>query len=1246
MHKKLYLIVLACSFFFTANTRAQTSPKPQTLIPPPPNVSALGKFGLIPVSNFSGIPSIAYPVYTIQEGNLSFPISLLYHAGGIKVKEDASEIGLGWALSASGSIVSTVRGAPDFEGGFANTYVDMPDNPDQILSSKSPLSSIDNFYYLWNNNQNQFTANGVSGTVYSGLSLPHNGVSKEYFNYFQVGYNGNGPDFASDLYTVSIGDRSYKFIFDNNFKPIVLGDGALKIELIPNGTYPDWKITDEKGIIYFFTQRQLNSTNSSDPYFVENRVSLTLNTWHLTKIVSPVNGEINFDYLYSTQNFTHPLPNIGETYLVGNPSPHTQQNRDNVTASYSIYQQLNIDKIRFSDGFVKFIYAETRADLQGARRLQDIEIRNKKGSLVRRVTLDNDAYFTATAGFSGNTAFSAIFNNLSQYTSDNHYKRLKLKGISETDSLGLIKFKQTLYTYNETLNLPAKLSLSVDHWGHYNGTGNGQLVPPANIYLNGAWQSIPGANRDANPDYMQANILTSIQHPTGGTTTFSYETNNYIRNEPVTTYRDTVSNGYKAPGATAVSYSGFMDANGNFVAQPNWGAPRKMNIFCLVDRHGTYPADYFLNILVYKDGDFLKRIATSASSYTPIIDSSIVVTSGSTYRVYFEPYNQTFFNNCEIRLQVYFKEVSSTTVYVDKTHYSGGLRVSKITNYDPATQTSNIKKFTYIDGREDDMPIYVSQQGTDNYLQSSGPPVVDVANNFRYLYGQSIYPFCDSRDAACFGYSKVQVSESDSNNLNGISEFNYNASSNFNVNTMLYYGNTLSSPGIVNPIMATVPSVPGGRGDLIEEKHYKTSGSNLVPVSSDYYYYDRDNPQKIWQMLFNSGLSDYTSPGFDNGQIFRIYAHQFPIPVYRNIVNRKEHFEYDVAGNQTLSTYENYTYDKTQGHFQLIKKATGTSRNDTLSTFYRYPQDYQDLTNATGLDSAAAGIKLLQQKHIIVPVESYTERKTTTASDPKKYFGGLLNLFNPDQPTVKEVQVLESSTPLNSFAFSSIAGSTFSKNSVYATRLRMKYDALGRLQQQYPEKGSSAAFLWGSSLSYPLAKVENASPGEIAFTSFEADGDPGWSVGSVLRDNTTALTGKNSYVLSNGSISKSGLTAANTYVVSYWTKSPAALTITGTITGYPIKGTTINGWTYYEHQLTGQTTLTVSGTGNIDELRLYPKEAQMTTYTYSPLIGVTSSTDAKGLTTYYEYDGLGRLQNIKDQNGNIVKNYDYHYGAQ
>lgn len=85
-------------------------------------------------------------------------------------------------------------------------------------------------------------------------------------------------------------------------------------------------------------------------------------------------------------------------------------------------------------------------------------------------------------------------------------------------------------------------------------------------------------------------------------------------------------------------------------------------------------------------------------------------------------------------------------------------------------------------------------------------------------------------------------------------------------------------------------------------------------------------------------------------------------------------------------------------------------------------------------------------------------------------------------------------------------------------------------------------------------------------------------------------------------------------------------------------------WISVKKPYTSLMTLT-EGTA-IDEVRVYPSDAQMTTYTYDPLIGMTSSTNENNVTTFYEYDSFGRLICIRDQNKNILKTYDYHYKYQ
>jgi YD repeat-containing protein len=55
------------------------------------------------------------------------------------------------------------------------------------------------------------------------------------------------------------------------------------------------------------------------------------------------------------------------------------------------------------------------------------------------------------------------------------------------------------------------------------------------------------------------------------------------------------------------------------------------------------------------------------------------------------------------------------------------------------------------------------------------------------------------------------------------------------------------------------------------------------------------------------------------------------------------------------------------------------------------------------------------------------------------------------------------------------------------------------------------------------------------------------------------------------------------------------------------------------------------------------KAALVTTLTYIPLVGVHTMTDPKGFQKTYEYDGFGRLQYVKDRDGNVLGKNEYHY---
>ncbi len=55
------------------------------------------------------------------------------------------------------------------------------------------------------------------------------------------------------------------------------------------------------------------------------------------------------------------------------------------------------------------------------------------------------------------------------------------------------------------------------------------------------------------------------------------------------------------------------------------------------------------------------------------------------------------------------------------------------------------------------------------------------------------------------------------------------------------------------------------------------------------------------------------------------------------------------------------------------------------------------------------------------------------------------------------------------------------------------------------------------------------------------------------------------------------------------------------------------------------------------------QNTMVTTYTHKPLVGVSTITSPNGLTEYYEYDSFGRLKQIKDKDGKILKSLEYKY---
>jgi YD repeat-containing protein len=63
----------------------------------------------------------------------------------------------------------------------------------------------------------------------------------------------------------------------------------------------------------------------------------------------------------------------------------------------------------------------------------------------------------------------------------------------------------------------------------------------------------------------------------------------------------------------------------------------------------------------------------------------------------------------------------------------------------------------------------------------------------------------------------------------------------------------------------------------------------------------------------------------------------------------------------------------------------------------------------------------------------------------------------------------------------------------------------------------------------------------------------------------------------------------------------------------------------------------------LEVIRINFPQANITTYTYEPGVGLSSITDPNNQTIYYQYDGFGRLERVVDGEGNTLQQHQYKY---
>lgn len=109
--KAPYLFLLSVILF--AGTYSLQAQELRNVIPPSPVSSEFEKYTSQKVSLSNGLPDINIDLYRIEVDGVTIPISLSYHASGIKFFQNSGEVGVGWVLNPGYRISRTIYGLPD-----------------------------------------------------------------------------------------------------------------------------------------------------------------------------------------------------------------------------------------------------------------------------------------------------------------------------------------------------------------------------------------------------------------------------------------------------------------------------------------------------------------------------------------------------------------------------------------------------------------------------------------------------------------------------------------------------------------------------------------------------------------------------------------------------------------------------------------------------------------------------------------------------------------------------------------------------------------------------------------------------------------------------------------------------------------------------------------------------------------------------------------------------------------------------
>ncbi|PSK92794.1 hypothetical protein [Taibaiella chishuiensis] len=1006
-------------------------------------------------------------------------------------------------------------------------------------------------------------------------------------------------DLEPDIFYFNFGGFSGKFIYDelsHTFKNMNTADRKLKFTMAVSGSNSSgFTVTTDDGTRYIFNNVELS--HSQNMLVAHAPISPDqVTSWKLSKIVN-ANATDSIELYYDYYSATFLSLGSSTTYQPINGGGANRSPVLNVFTNNTISGICRLRYIVSRTDSLSLVYAGVnREDFENQKALSKIVV-SARGGDVKNIFKLHTSYFTrdAVVGPSPGGSFdqkSLRLDSLSDY------------GNSESNANPL----RHRFAYNESIMMPARLSFAQDMWGYANNNGFAQhMAPPAYLNMGGIPLFLEGANRFPDAQRMKAGILEQVTLPTGGIIRFEYEPNT-VSNPGLATLPNAITESHAISDWKGVGQSFAPSYIDSFVVNqaPNLAINANMGgVIAGISFSPDLPDSLRDNGVINGYPVFsLVRAAYPLPGITdppfagfskqyPGYTANVHLPNGKYYLkindlVNINPPNAANFVRA-LSFSVNFKVLD--TAVAPPQYTAGGLRVKSITSTDPYGGGVKVRTFTY----EDASGPWGRLIGPDfhSYVETR----MSNGNQFWVRMGNNAMPGQGSMGNAVV-YPKVVESV-----LEGSKQYK------------TYHSFLSVEPNYMN----VLPFVPGtdneyARGKEIETRWTELSGSTDVTRKRQASVYDYSPPLMPSNPALKIGaiktvIDDY-SESATNGS-FPIFS----ITPYANVLSyvyltSDSTFEIDNTGN-VLQSSNSYTYGSNNKLPLTI--TSGNSKGELLVQKNGYATDAAEPALAPQ-PALAAQLTAANRVSDVLASRIYKNGTLLSQTQFKGHFTGSLYLVD---------SVL-----------------TAEYNNALETEARVtEYDTYGNPLTVETRGGRFRKYLWRKERNLPLATCTMPKRGQFVFTSFEYPNEYSTIINANRAVVWPPFSGTYAYNL-NGSLIFQGFNTPGNIEVYAWL-SQGSFTANGVAA--VATGRTKGNWTLYRAEIPYYQTVTIGGACTMDQLAIVPAGSDFDATVYDEQDRVHAKVNGNMQTSFFEYDGFGRLQTIKDEKGNILKNNVYQY---